>query len=365
VRLRVLGGTGMRVSPLCMGAMMLGAWGNGDHDECVRIVHAALDAGINFVDTADVYSAGESEEIVAKALAGGRRDSVILATKFHAPMGADPNMAGNSRRWVTRAVEDSLRRLRTDWIDLYQVHRPDPTTDIDDTLGVLSDLVHQGKVRALGSSTFPAELVVEAQWTAEGRGRERFECEQPPYSILARDVERAVLPTCQRYGMGVIVWSPLNGGWLTGRYRQGQPISTDAGRPSRVPERFDPGRPAVAAKLDAVEALLPIAAKAGVPLAQLALAFVLTHPAVTSAIIGPRTMDQLTSLVGAAQVVLDDEVLDAIDEAVEPGRTIDAADLGWAPPSLTDAWRRRRPASARAGAAAESTQWRNTGRRGR
>jgi aryl-alcohol dehydrogenase-like predicted oxidoreductase len=347
VELRTLGRTGMRVSPLCLGAMMLGSWGNPDHDDCVRIVHAALDAGVNFVDTADVYSSGESEEILSKALSGGRRDSVVLATKFHAPMGADPNMAGNSRRWIMRAVEDSLRRLKTDWIDLYQVHRPDPTCDVDDTLGALSDLVHQGKVRAIGSSTYPAELIVEAQWTAERRGRERFECEQPPYSILARAAEQAVLPTCQRYGMGVIAWSPLNGGWLTGRYRRGEPIATDVGRPSRVPDRFDTRRPQVAAKLDALEALLPVAAQAGIPLAHLALAFVLTHPAVTSAIIGPRTMDQLTGLLGATDVALDDEVLDAIDAVVEPGRTIDPTDLGWTAPELAQPWRRRRPWAAR------------------
>jgi aryl-alcohol dehydrogenase-like predicted oxidoreductase len=350
VKLRTLGRTGMRVSPLCLGAMMFGSWGNPDHDECTRIIHAALDAGVNFVDTADVYSAGESEEIVAKALAGGRRDSVVLATKFHAPMGADPNMAGNSRRWIMRAVEDSLRRLRTEWIDLYQVHRPDPTCDIDDTLGALSDLVHQGKVRAIGSSTFPADLVVEAQWTAQRRGRERFECEQPPYSMLARGVERALLPACERHGMGVIVWSPLNGGWLTGRYRKGRPVPEDAGRPRRLPERFDPKRPEVAAKLEAVEALLPVAAEAGVTLTHLALAFVLTHPAVTSAIVGPRTMDQLQGLLGASDVVLDDAVLDRIDAVVVPGHDIDPSDTGWTPPSLADAWRRRRPVPTRGGA---------------
>jgi len=347
VQLRTLGHTGIRVSPLCLGAMMFGSWGNPDHDECVRIVHAALDAGVNFVDTADVYSAGESEEIVGKALAGGRRDSVVLATKFHAPMGADPNMAGNSRRWIMRAVEDSLRRLRTDFIDLYQVHRPDPTCDIDDTLGALSDLVHEGKVRVIGSSTFPADLVVEAQWTAQRRGRERFECEQPPYSIFARGVERAVLPTCARHDMGVIVWSPLNGGWLTGRYRKGEPVAEDAGRPRRIPERFDPTRPEVAAKLDAVEALLPVAAGAGVPLTHLALAFVLTHPAVTSAIIGPRTMEQLQGVLGATDVALEDEVLDRVDAVVAPGRDIDPSDTGWTPPWLADAWRRRRPADTR------------------
>ena len=346
--LRTLGHTGMRVSPLCLGAMMFGAWGNPDHDECVRITHAALEAGVNFIDTADVYSGGESEEIVGKALAGGRRDGVILATKVHAPMGADPNMSGNSRRWITREVESSLRRLRTDWIDLYQIHRPDPTCDIDDTLGALSDLVHQGKVRAIGSSTFPADLIVEAQWISERRGRERFECEQPPYSILARGVESAVLPACQRYEMGVIVWSPLNGGWLTGRYRKDSPLPA-GGRASRVPDRFSASRPEVAAKLEVIESLVDVAVAAGVPLTHMALAFVLTHPAVTSAIIGPRTMEQMTGTLGALEVGLSDEVLDRIDSIVAPGTTVDPSDAGWTPPSVTDAWRRRRPVAIRAG----------------
>jgi len=346
VKMRTLGRTGMRVSPLCLGAMMFGTWGNAEHDECVRIVHAALDAGINFVDTADVYSGGESEEIVAKALAGGRRDGVILATKVHGPMGADPNMAGNSRRWIVREVEASLRRLRTDWIDLYQIHRPDPTCDVDDTLGALSDLIHQGKVRAVGCSTFPADLIVEAHWVAERRGRERFACEQPPYSILARRIEAEVLPACQRYGMGVIAWSPLNGGWLTGRYRKDAPLP-QGGRASRIPERFSAERPEVAAKLEAVEALVELATGAGVPLTHLALAFVLTHPAVTSAIIGPRTMEQLTTTLGAVEVVLGDDVLDRIDAIVAPGTTVDPSDNGWTPPSIADAWRRRRPAAAR------------------
>jgi aryl-alcohol dehydrogenase-like predicted oxidoreductase len=343
MELRTLGRTGMRVSPLCLGAMMLGAWGNPDHDDCIRIVHAALDAGINFVDTADVYSAGESEEIVGKALAGGRRDGVVLATKVHAPMGADPNMAGNSRRWITREVEASLRRLKTDWIDLYQIHRPDPRCDIDETLGVLSDLVHAGKVRAIGCSTFPAEQIVESHWVAERRGRERFACEQPPYSILARAVEAAVLPTCQRYTMGVIAWSPLNGGWLTGRYRKDAPLPT-GGRASRVPERFSPSRPEVAAKLEKVEALVEVADKASLPLTHLALAFVLEHPAVTAAIIGPRTMEQLTGTLGATDVHLDADVLDRIDEAVAPGTTVDPSDLGYSPPGVAEAWRRRRGA---------------------
>jgi aryl-alcohol dehydrogenase-like predicted oxidoreductase len=262
-------------------------------------------------------------------------------------MGADPNMMGNSRRWIMREVESSLRRLRTDWIDLYQIHRPDPTCDIDDTLGALSDLVHQGKVRAIGCSTFPADFIVEAHWTAERRGRERFECEQPPYSMLARGVESTVLPACQRYGMGVIVWSPLNGGWLTGRYRKDSPLP-EGGRASRVPDRFLPSRPEVAAKLECIESLVEVAGTAGVPLTHLALAFVLSHPAVTSAIIGPRTMEQMTGTLGALDVVLSDEVLDRIDTVVAPGTTIDPSDTGWTPPPVADAWRRRRPLADRA-----------------
>src|SRR5919109_5555162 len=221
MELRSLGRTGVRVSPLCVGAMMFGAWGNPDHGESIRIIHGALDAGINFIDTADVYSRGESEEIVGKALADGKREQVVLATKVHGRMGDGPNQQGNSRRWIMRAVEGSLRRLGTDWIDLYQVHRPDPATDVDETLGALSDLVHQGKVRYIGSSTFPASQIVEAQWVAERRYRERFVCEQPPYSMLVRGIEAEVLPTCQAYGMGVIPWSPLAGGWLSGRWRLG------------------------------------------------------------------------------------------------------------------------------------------------
>ena len=344
MEMRILGRTAIRVSPLCLGAMMFGVWGNPDHDDCVRIVHAALDAGINFVDTADVYSGGESEEIVAKALAGGRRDGVVLATKVHGAMGADPNMRGNSRRWIVREVEASLRRLRTDWIDLYQIHRPDPDCDVDETLGALSDLVHQGKVRAIGCSTFPADLIVEAHWTAERRGRERFACEQPPYSVLARGVEAAVLPACQRHDMGVIAWSPLNGGWLTGRYRKDSPLP-EGGRAARMPERFSPERPEVAAKLEAIEALVVLAQQAGIPLTHLALAFVLAHPALTAAIIGPRTMEHLTGALGALDVALADEVLDRIDEIVPPGTNVDPADAGWTPPSLAEARRRRRTAT--------------------
>src|ERR687886_1305747 len=238
MKYRTLGRTGVRVSPLCLGAMMFGAWGNQDHDDSIRIIHRALDAGINFIDTADVYSRGESEEIVGKALEGGRRENVVLATKVHGRMGDDPNQYGNSRRWIVREVENSLRRLKTDWIDLYQIHRPEADTDIDETLGALTDLVHAGKVRAIGSSTFPASRIVEAQWTAERRNRERFVCEQPPYSILVRGIENEVLPVCRKYGMGVIPWSPLAGGYLSGRYRKGQDTPTSS-RAGRLPPRFD------------------------------------------------------------------------------------------------------------------------------
>jgi aryl-alcohol dehydrogenase-like predicted oxidoreductase len=337
---RTLGHTGVKVSPLCLGAMMFGAWGNADHDESIRIIHRALDAGINFVDTADVYSRGESEEIVGKALAGGRRDDVILATKVHGTMGDDPNQFGNSRRWIVREVEASLERLNTDWIDLYQIHRPEPDTDIEETLGALSDLVHQGKVRYVGSSTFPASQIVEAQWAARERCLERFVCEQPPYSLLVRGVEADVLPTCRRHGMGVIPWSPLAGGWLSGRWRKGAepPRST---RAERLPGRYDLSLPANQRKLDAADALAELADEAGLSLVHFALAFVIRHPAVTAAIIGPRTMEQLESQLGATEVELDDAILDRIDEIVPPGTNVNDADVGWQNPDLAPAARRR------------------------
>jgi aryl-alcohol dehydrogenase-like predicted oxidoreductase len=340
VEYRFLGRTGVRVSPLCLGAMMFGGWGNPDHDESVRIIHRALEAGVNFVDTADVYSGGESEEIVGKALRG-RRDDVVLATKFHGRMGDGPNQLGNSRRWIVQEVENSLRRLGTDWIDLYQVHRADAETDVDETLGALTDLVRAGKIRYLGSSTFPAWQIVEAQWVAERRGRERFVCEQPPYSLLVRGTERDVLPVCQQYGMGVIPWSPLAGGWLTGGYRRGQEPPTSK-RADRIPLRFDLALPENQRKLDAADALAVLAEEAGMSLVHMALAFVIQHPAVTAAIIGPRTMEQLESQLGAVDVALDPELLDRIDAIVPPGTTFNPADTGYVPPPLADASLRRR-----------------------
>ncbi|HET6171872.1 MAG TPA: aldo/keto reductase [Gaiellales bacterium] len=336
----LLGGTGISVSKLCLGTMMFGAWGNPDHEESIRIIHTALDAGINFVDTADVYAQGESEEIVGKALAGGRRDDVILATKFHGAMGDDPNQQGSSRRWIIHEVENSLRRLGTDWIDLYQLHRPRTETDIEETLSALSDLVHQGKVRYIGHSTFPASQIVEAQWVARERTLQRFVTEQPAYSILVRAIESDVLPTCRRHGMGVLSYSPLTGGWLSGRWRKdaGQQSSS---RATRLPERFDLSQPANQRKLEAVEQLAQLADDAGITLIQLAIAFVLNHPAITAAIIGPRTMEQFESQLAGADVVLDQAALDRIDEIVPPGITVNPVDNSFANPGL-DPWARRR-----------------------
>jgi aryl-alcohol dehydrogenase-like predicted oxidoreductase len=339
---RPLGRTGVSVSKLCLGAMMFGDWGNKDHDESIRIIDRALDAGINFIDTADVYSQGESEIIVGKALAGGKRDDVVLATKLWGQMGEDPNRRGTSRRWIIREVEDSLRRLGTDWIDLYQIHRFEPRLDINETLGALTDLVHQGKVRYIGSSTFPPSAIVEAQWAARDRHLQRFVCEQPPYSMLARGIEGDVLPTCARFGMGVIPWSPLSGGWLSGRWRKDadEQTPTSAAR-QRLVERYDLSLPANQCKLEAAEALAQLAEEASMSLIEMAIAFVINHPAITAAIIGPRTMEQLESQLPAADVKLSADVLDRIDEIVTPGTNINPADGGWVSPALRPAARRR------------------------
>ncbi|MBM2622361.1 aldo/keto reductase [Actinoplanes sp. LDG1-06] len=341
MQLRPLGRTGVHVSELCLGTMMFGEWGTKDHDESIRIIHRALDAGINFVDTADVYSQGESEEIVGKALKG-RRDDVVLATKFFMPFDDDPNHRGGSRRWIMTSVENSLRRLGTDHIDLYQMHRYDPAVDLDETLGALTDLVRAGKVRYIGHSTFPASALVDAQYVARDRGRERFVTEQPTYSILTRNIENEILPLAQKYGMGVLSYSPLAGGWLSGRYRLGEdqngPMS--AAR-RRLANRFDLKLPENQRKLEAADALAKVADDAGVSLVEMAIAFVLRHPGITSAIIGPRTMEHLDSQLKAADVVLTDDVLDRIDEIVAPGVTLNPADNGWVSPSLQPAARRR------------------------
>ncbi|MEU8705507.1 aldo/keto reductase [Streptomyces sp. NPDC048565] len=344
MRYRTLGSTGVQVSTLCLGSMMFGAWGNRDHDDSIGIIRTALDAGVNIIDTADVYAGGESERIVGKAVAG-RRDDIVLATKVSSPMGPGPNERGASRRWIIRACEASLRRLGTDHIDLYQVHRPDPDTDIDETLGALSDLVRAGKIRYAGSSAFAPSSIVQAQWTAERRQRERIVCEQPPYSLLVRGIEADVLPTCEAYRMGVLAWSPLAGGWLSGRWRR------DAKGPSSHRTRTMPFRttlshydldvPGNQAKLDAATELARIADEAGLTLVQLALAFVTTHPAVSAAIIGPRTAEHLRGQLSAADVVLEPEVLDRIDRVVAPGTDLNPDDAGYGAAVLADPARRR------------------------
>jgi aryl-alcohol dehydrogenase-like predicted oxidoreductase len=345
---RGLGRSGMRVSPLCLGAMMFGAYGETDVTACVKVINRALDAGINFIDTADAYSLGESEEIVGRALAGGRRDDVILATKFYWPMdvaigqpGGDPNKRGSSRRWIVRAVEGSLRRLGTDWIDLYQVHRPDAWTDIEETLSALTDLQRQGKIRSFGSSTFPAHEIVEAQWVAERRGLGRFVSEQPPYSLLTRGIEADVLPVAEKYQLGTLTWGPLCAGWLTGRYRAGQ-AAPPSRRADRMPLRYDLSTAENQRKLAAAERYATLAEESGLSLIHLAIAFVLQHPGVTAAIIGPRTMEHLESQLGAADVRLTPDVLDAIDTIVPPGVTLSRLDHAYEPPSVLDPGLRRR-----------------------
>ncbi len=341
---RTLGRTGIQVSPFALGAMMLGtdgSIGNGDEQDSIRIVHRALDAGINFIDTADRYSQGGSEELLGKALAG-RRDDVVIATKFNGPMGDDPNRRGNSRRWITQAVEGSLRRLRTDHIDLYQAHRPDDTVDLEETLSALTDLIRSGKVRAIGSSDFPASMQVEAQWTSERRGLERFRTEQPTYSILNRGIEREVLPVVQRYGMGSLVWSPLAGGMLTGRFRKGQ--DTDLARATMFRHNRDERR------IDAVEQVVALSEETGIRMTHLAMAFAIAHPGVTSALIGPRSVGQLDDLLAGADVVLSDEVLDRIDAIVPPGTDVGRLDQQYQPPAVLDATLRRRPAAGRSAA---------------
>ncbi|MDY6811541.1 MAG: aldo/keto reductase [Actinomycetota bacterium] len=335
---RPLGRTGVQVSPLCLGAMMFGPWGNDDEQDSIRIIHAALDAGINFVDTADMYSAGRSEEIVGKAL-GNHRDDVFLATKFFMPMGDDPNHRGCSRRWIMRAVEDSLRRLDTDHVDLYQVHRPSPDTDVEETLGALTDLVQQGKVRYIGSSSFSGSQIVEAQWAAKDNRFARFVTEQPPYSILVRGIEEDVLPAVQRHGMGTLTYSPLSGGWLSGRWRKDAASApTSSARPSA---RFDMSTTANQRKLDIVEELAVLAEQSGMTLIDLAIAFVIHHPGVTAAIVGPRTMQQLESYLPAADISLSAEILDRIDELVAPGVTINPEDNSYGAHELTAIARRR------------------------
>lgn len=335
MKYRNLGKTGIKVSPYCLGTMMFGRFGNNDQDDAVRIIHKALDSGINFVDTADAYSFGDSEEIVGKALKG-RRDKIVLATKASLPMGDDPNQQGNSRRWIVQAVENSLKRLQTDYIDLFQIHRPSLDTDIEETLSVLTDLMRAGKIRAIGSSTFPVSEIIEAQWVSEKRGLARFRTEQPPYSIMNRSIEREVLPTAQSYGMGTMVWSPLAMGMLTGRYRKDQP-QPDSMRVKRFPNQMSDER-----RFDVIEQLIPLAEQAGLPMTHMAMAFVMAHPAVTSALIGPRKMEHLDDLLASVEVSLSDEILDRIDAIVPPGTDVGPIEANYNPPSVTEKSLRRR-----------------------
>jgi aryl-alcohol dehydrogenase-like predicted oxidoreductase len=340
MRYRTLGRTGIKVSPYALGTLMFAtSIGNPDPDESVRIIHKALDAGINFVDTADAY--GDSEDVVGTALKG-RRDDVVLATKFSRPTGQDPNRQGASRRWIVTAVENSLRRLQTDHIDLYQLHRPDPDTDIDETLSALTDLIRSGKVRAIGASQTPASGIVEAQWVAERRGLARFHTEQPAYSLLNRGIEREVLPAIQRFRMGTLVWGPLAQGLLTGRVRKNR--QNDLRRADRLQHLTDERR------LDVVEKLVPLAAEAGLSMTHLAMAFTIAHPGVTSALLGARTMDHLDDLLAGLDVALADDILDRIDDIVPPGTDVGTLDQAYQPPTLENPNLRRRPLVERAAA---------------
>lgn len=340
---RPVGATGVSVSQLCLGAMMFGRLGNPDHAQCARIVHRALDAGITFVDTADGYSAGESEEIIGQALSGARRDDVVIATKFGVSLDGNPNRGGGSRRWILHAVEGSLRRLRTDWIDFDELGAPDPLTDLDETLGALTDLVTAGKIRAFGTSKMPPSTLVEAHNVAERRGHGFFRIEESPYSMLTRAIEYDVLPTCRRLGMGVIAYSPLGGGWLSGRYRIGTDIPRPGSPARATSRRMDPSDPGNAAKLAASDALGALADRCGLTAVQLATAFTLDHPAITATIIGPRTEAQLDGYLAAADIRLADDVLNEIDRIVPAGATVDVADNMWdiGTTSLQPAERRR------------------------
>jgi aryl-alcohol dehydrogenase-like predicted oxidoreductase len=336
---RTLGRTGVKVSTLALGTMNFGKIGNTTQDEVTSIVDAALEGGINLIDTADMYSAGQSEEMVGNAIAGRRHD-IVLATKANMPMGDERNHQGSSRRWLITALEDSLRRLDVDHIDLYQVHRWDPATSDDETLSALTNLQRAGKIRYFGSSTFPAYRIVQAQWAARENSLSRYVAEQPSYSVLQRGIETHVLPVTEEYGMGVLAWSPLASGWLSGAVRAGQEITTN--RSTFMPQRFDVSIASNQARLDAVEQLATVADQAGLTMIQLALAFVTAHPAVTCAIIGPRTLHHLASQLKAADTVLSADILDAIDGIVAPGTDLAAQEKNDAPPALLEPALRRR-----------------------
>lgn len=336
---RTLGRTGVQVSTLALGAMNFGAVGRTGQDETTAMIDRALGAGVNLIDTADMYSNGQSEELVGAAIAG-RRDDVVLATKAGLPMGDDRNRRGASRRWLTTALENSLRRLKVEYVDLYQVHRWDPATSDEETLSALTDLQRAGKIRYFGTSEYPAYRLVEAQWNAERHHLSRFTTEQLNYSLLQRGAEVETLPVAEQYGLGVLAWSPLASGWLSGAVRAGRPITTS--RSAFMPDRFDTTIPANAAKLEAVEQLAKLAEQAGLTLIQLALGFVTAHPGVTSALIGPRTLDHLDSQLDAADTVLPPDLLDAIDTITTPGADLAPTEKHAITPALTNPALRRR-----------------------
>jgi aryl-alcohol dehydrogenase-like predicted oxidoreductase len=336
---RPLGTTGLTVSALSLGAMNFGSWGSTSLEDCVPIVRRAIDAGINLIDTADVYSEGDSEAFLGQMMPDIDRDKIVLATKFNFPITSDVNERGGSRRWIIAACERSLRRLGTDYIDLYQMHRPDPGTDIDVTLGALTDLIRAGKIRYFGESTLQPSALVEARWTAERRGREYFATEQPPYSMLVRGAEAELFPLCQKYGMGVLTWSPLASGWLSGSWGPGQ--DNRSVRAARATHLFDMSKPGNQRRMDATGELAKLADEADIPLPKMALAFVLEHPAVSTVIVGPRTPEHLDAALAAADFSLPPDILDRIDEIVPPGTYLSTDDVGWVPPVLTDPARRR------------------------
>jgi aryl-alcohol dehydrogenase-like predicted oxidoreductase len=348
VEYRQLGDTDVRVSEYGLGTWMFGWEGNRNAGECTAMVHAALDAGINLIDTADAYSSGEAETIVGAAIAG-RRTEIVLASKVGYPIAGQEGSGGLSRQWIMRGVEGSLRRLRTDHVDVYFLHRPDPSTPLEESLAALDDLVRSGKARLAGCSTFPAWEIAEGRCITSAGGLTPLRCEQPPYSIFVRSAERDVFPVARRYGMGIMAWSPLAGGWLTGKYRDG---ATPAGSRAARGREFDPENPRLVERYDlaatsnraktrAVDRLADLAAEAGLRLTGLALAFAASHPAVSSVLIGPRTLPQLEELLALTGSALDDSVLDRIDEIVPPGTVLNDADRGWDPPWMAPAERRR------------------------
>ena len=314
---RNLGRTGVKVSPLCLGAMNFG--GPTAEEESIQIINTALDGGINFIDTANVYNMGESERIVGRALKeNGKRDHVVLATKVHSVMGEGPNERGNSRYHILKACEDSLRRLQTDRIDLYQLHRPVLDMAQDETLRAMDDLVRQGKVLYIGCSTFPAWMVMEALALSEKMSLARFVSEQPPYNLLDRRIENELVPLALRYNLAILPWSPLAGGILAGRYNEG--AIPEGSRGSRAGKMFTDR---ISEKgVEAARKVGAMAQEKGISTAQIALLWSVLQPGVTSPIIGPRTLDHIQSFLPVMDMTLTAEEQARFDEIVAPGNAV-------------------------------------------